>query len=79
MTGCCKKGKNRCVHHSRLFLGKWQTDTSHTMLHEKPIEIARGIDICPDNDNAGTNSLDAMIAFRGTEAEGHLSDLLPNN
>ena len=31
------------------------------------------------NDNENTNSSETMIAFRGSEADGHLSDLLPNS
>ena len=43
------------------------------------IEDTRSMDIGPDNDNENTNSSDAMIAFRGSEAGGHLGDLLPNS
>ena len=37
------------------------------------------MDIGPNNDNESTNSLDTMIAFGGSEADGHLGDLLPNS
>ena len=43
------------------------------------IEDAVGIDIGPNNDNESTNSLDTMLAFRGSEADGHLSYLQPNS
>ena len=36
----------------------------------------RGIDIGPGNDNENTKSLDTMLAFGGSEADDHLSDLL---
>ena len=42
-------------------------------------EETGGIDIGPDNDNESTNSLDTMFAFRGSEVDGHLSDLLPSS
>ena len=42
------------------------------------IEDATGIDIDPNNDNASTNSSDTMIAFGGSEVDGHLGNLLPN-
>ena len=40
---------------------------------------ARNIDIGPDHDNESTNSSDTTIAFRGSEADGHLSNHLPNS
>ena len=43
------------------------------------IEDARNIDMDPDHDNQSTNSSDTTIVFRGSEADGHLSDLLPNS
>ena len=43
------------------------------------VEDTRGIDIGPDNDNESTNSSDTILAFGGSEADGHLSDLLPRN
>ena len=43
------------------------------------IEDIRGIDIGPHNDNESTNSLDTMIAFRGSEVDGCLGNLLPNS
>ena len=43
------------------------------------VDDARAIDIGPNNDNASTNSLDTIIVFGGTEVDGHLSVLLPNN
>ena len=42
------------------------------------IEDTGGIDIDSDNDNESTNSLDSTIAFGGSEADGHLGNLLPN-
>ena len=52
--------------------GKYRDLNSH-------IENAGNIDMGPKNDNESTNSVDTMIAFRGTEADGHLSVLLPNS
>ena len=43
------------------------------------IEGARGIDIGPDNDNESEHSSDTTVAFGGAEANGHLSDPLPNS
>ena len=43
------------------------------------IEDTRGIDIGPHNDNESTNSSDTMTAFGGSEADGHLGNLLPNS
>ena len=43
------------------------------------VKDARGIDIGPDNDNDSTSSLDTTIYFRGSEADGHLGNLLPSN
>ena len=43
------------------------------------IEDARSIDIGPNNDNESTHSSDTMVAFEGSEADGDLSDHLPNN
>ena len=43
------------------------------------IEDTGGMDMGPNNDNESTNSLDTMIALRGAEADGYLSDLLPNS
>ena len=40
------------------------------------IEDIGGIYIGPNNDNESTNSSDTTIAFEGSEADGHLSDLL---
>ena len=40
------------------------------------IEDTRGINIGPDNDNISTNNSDTTIAFGGSEAGGHLGDLL---
>ena len=42
------------------------------------IEDTRGIDIGPNNDIESTNSSDTTTAFRGSEVDGHLGDLLPN-
>ena len=42
------------------------------------VEDARNIDMGPPNDNESTSRSDTTIAFRGSEADGHLSDLLPN-
>ena len=36
----------------------------------------RGIDIGPNNNNESTNSLETMLPFGGSEADGCLSDLL---
>ena len=38
-----------------------------------------GIDIGPNNDNESTNSSDTMLAFGGSEADGHLSNLLTSS
>ena len=38
-----------------------------------------GIDIGPNNDNKSTYSLDTMLAFGGSEVDGHLSDLLASS
>ena len=43
------------------------------------VENTRGIDIGPDNDNESTNSSDTTPAFGGSEADDHLSDLLPSS
>ena len=43
------------------------------------IEDTRGIDIGSLNDNECTDSLDTMVAFRESEADGHLSNPLPNS
>ena len=43
------------------------------------IEDTGGIDKSPDNDNENTNSSDTMLAFGGSEEDGHLSDLLYNS
>ena len=40
------------------------------------IQDTGGIDIGPNNDNESTNSSDTTIALGGSEADGHLSDLL---
>ena len=36
------------------------------------------MDIGPDNDNDSTDSLNTPVAFGGLEADGCLSNLLPN-
>ena len=38
-----------------------------------------GIDLGPNNDNESTNSLDTTLAFGGSEADGHLGNLLPSS
>ena len=43
------------------------------------IEDTGGIDIGPKYDNESKNSLDIMLAFRGSEVDGHLGHLLPNS
>ena len=43
------------------------------------IEDTRGIYIGPNNDTESTESLDTTIPYGGSEANGHLSDLLPNS
>ena len=43
------------------------------------IEDARGIDIGTNNDNESEHSCDTMVTFGGAEANGHLSDPLPNS
>ena len=43
------------------------------------VEDTRGIDICANNDNESTNSLDTMLTFGGSEVDGHLSDLLSSS
>ena len=43
------------------------------------VEYARNIDTGLDHDNESTNSSDTMIAFGGSEADGHLGNLLPNS
>ena len=88
------KVMNVHVHHSRPCSEKSDIDTSHTALHIKPtlwplttekhagkdrdlnshVEDARNID-----DNASTDSSETTIALGGWEADGHLSDLLPNS
>ena len=42
------------------------------------IEDTRGIEIGPNNDNESINSSDTMTAFGGSEADGHLGNLLHN-
>ena len=42
-------------------------------------EDTRGMDIGPDNDTKSTNGLDTMIAFRKSDVDGYLCDLLPNS
>ena len=39
----------------------------------------RGIDIGPNNNNKSTKSLVTTLAFRGSETDGHLSDLLDSH
>ena len=39
-------------------------------------EDTRSLDIGPDNNNESTDSSDTMLAFGGSEADGHLSNLL---
>ena len=41
-------------------------------------EDTRGMDMGSNKDNESTNSLDTTIAFGGSEADGHLANLLPN-
>ena len=43
------------------------------------IEDTRGMDIGPCNNNKSRNSSDTMIASRGSQVDGHLSDLLLNS
>ena len=43
------------------------------------IEDPGGLDIGPNNDYKSTISLDTMTAFRGSEADGCLGNLLQNN
>ena len=43
------------------------------------IEDTKDIDIGSNNDNESENSSDSMVAFREVEANGHLSDPLPNS
>ena len=45
------------------------------------IEDARDmdIDVSPDNDNESEHSSDTMVAFGGAEADGNLSNPLPNS
>ena len=43
------------------------------------VEDTRGIDLGSDNDKESANNSDTMIAFRGSDATGCLSSLLPNS
>ena len=43
------------------------------------IEDTGGMDIGHDNDNESTSSSDTTIAFKGSEADGCLSDILSNS
>ena len=43
------------------------------------IEDIEGINTGPDNDNESTSVLDTTIAFGGSEADGHPSELIPSN
>ena len=43
------------------------------------VEDARNIDMSPNHDNESTNSSDTTIVFGGSEADGHLSNFLPNS
>ena len=43
------------------------------------VEDTGGTDIGPNNVNESTNSSDTTPAFGGSEADEHLSDLLPNS
>ena len=43
------------------------------------VEDTGGIDIGPKNENESTNSSDTTLAFGGSEADGHLSDLLSSS
>ena len=43
------------------------------------VEDTGGIDIGPYNDHESTNSLDTTIDFGGSEADGHLGNVLPNS
>ena len=40
------------------------------------LEVTGHIDICPDNDSESIKGSDATIPFEGSEADGHLGDLL---
>ena len=63
------KLRDRCQSYCTGHTGKDRNLNSY-------VEDTIGMDIGPDNENGSTNSLDTMIVFRGSEAEGHFSDLL---
>ena len=91
MTGSHNKSNDQAsevdTHHSALHIKTHAMTTHHggTGHNSKDrdlnshIEDTRGMDIGPNNDNESTNSSDTMIAFSGSEADGHLCDLLPNS
>ena len=39
---------------------------------------AEGIETGPDNDNESTSGSDTTVAFGGSDADGHPSELIPN-